>query len=322
MVKGNIQTNEVITCSFDPATLNCLVCPNSHPVLSKTGPVAICFADQNFVPSLCDTGCVAVLRYEDATLAELSGIALEILEKNQIHPGSVLLFGSMSHLFKVGASCYAADWVTLLMRIETRYKNVNVCPLVPIVQTDAVGSLVRDIEVLATWFHKVYASNIKGLLDTWSTVTHYAQVSSCGHIKLPTVEIQKIPLPANLVTPQLQPAYFKFDTSSPAKLTGMSNLVSTELVRILLTALQSNFSIAVGPEVILPRSTTAEEGARGAKHIICIGSSIVKQLVPYLQAAGYTVTDLSQPGWLATAENIDALRKCQNCELRKTFACY
>jgi hypothetical protein len=89
-------------------------------------------------------------------------------------------------------------------------------------------------------------ATLKGLLDTWSAVTHYAQVSSCGHINLPTVEIQKIPLPANLVTPQLQPAYFKFDTSTPAKLTGMSNLVSTELIRILLTALQSNFSIAVG----------------------------------------------------------------------------
>jgi hypothetical protein len=307
MVKGNIQTNEVITSTFDPATLNCLVCPNLHPVLSKSGPVAICFTDQNFVPSLSGTGCVAVLRYEDASLAELSGIALEILEKNQIHPGSVLLFGSMSHLFKVGASCYVADWVSLLMRIETRYKNVNVCPLVPIIQTDTVGSLVRDIEILATWFHKVYASNIKGLLDTWSAVTHYVQASSCGQINLPSVEIQKVPLPANLVTPQLQPTYFKFDTSSPAKLTGMSNLVSTELIRIILTALQSNFSIAVGPEVILPRSTTAGDGASGAKHVICIGSSIVKQLVPYLQAAGYTVTDLSQPGWLATAENIDAL---------------
>jgi hypothetical protein len=62
---------------------------------------------------------VAIFRYEDATLSELVNIALEVLDKQTIHPGLVLLFGSASHLFKVGASCYAADWVQLLMRIET-----------------------------------------------------------------------------------------------------------------------------------------------------------------------------------------------------------
>jgi hypothetical protein len=167
--------------------------------------------------------------------------------------------------------------------------------------------VVRDIEIFSTWLHKVYANNIKGLLDTWTAVTHYAQNSATGFATLPMPEVQKVPLPANLVTPQLQPAYFKFNNSVPASLTGMTNLVSAELLRILLSALQSHFLIAVGLEVSLPKSATATEEATGAKHVICIGSSIVKQLVPYLQAAGYTVTDLSQPGWLATAENIQSL---------------
>jgi hypothetical protein len=206
MVKVNVQTNEVISCSFDPATLNCVVCPKSHPILSKTEPVAICFADQNFVTSLSGTGCIVCVRYEDATLSELAVLALEILDKNNLHPGSVLLFGSMSHLFKVGASCYAADWISLLMKIETRYKNLNVCPLVPVPKSDFPGSVVRDIEIFSTWLHKVYANNIKGLLDTWTAVTHYAQNSAMGFATLPMPEVQKVPLPANLVTPQLQPA--------------------------------------------------------------------------------------------------------------------
>jgi hypothetical protein len=33
----------------------------------------------------------------------------------------------------------------------------------------------------------------------------------------------------------------------------------------------------------------------------------MRQLIPFLQASGYTVTDLTQPGWLATEENINIL---------------
>jgi hypothetical protein len=65
MHKGNIQCNKVISCSFDPGTMNCISCKIPHPVLSKNTPVAICFADQNFVLDLSSdsgTGCIAVVR--------------------------------------------------------------------------------------------------------------------------------------------------------------------------------------------------------------------------------------------------------------------
>jgi hypothetical protein len=45
------------------------------------------------------------------------------------------------------------------------------------------------------------------------------------------------------------------------------------------------------------------------RHLVCIGSSIMKQLIPFLQASGYSVTDLSVPGWLASEENINLLIK-------------
>jgi hypothetical protein len=78
---------------------------------------------------------------------------------------------------------------------------------------------------------------------------------------------------------------------------------------MLLTALQKNFSIAVGTEVRLLSVNTAGEDVKVSKHLVCIGSSIMKQLIPFLQAAGYTITDLSVPGWLATEENIQILIK-------------
>jgi hypothetical protein len=89
----------------------------------------------------------------------------------------------------------------------------------------------------------------------------------------------------------------------------MSSQVITEIIRILLTALQNNFSMAVGTEVRLPSANTVGEDVKMIRHLVCIGSSIMKQLIPFLQASGYSVTDLSVPGWLASEENINLLIK-------------
>jgi hypothetical protein len=159
------------------------------------------------------------------------------------------------------------------------------------------------------------------MLDTWAAVTHYEQQSGSGAVPVTNDEIQKIPMPANLVTPLLVPTYFKFCNSAPVLLTGMSSLVISELLRILLSALHQNFSVAVGTEVILESVAMAKVDVKVSKHLVCIGSSIIKQLIPSLQAAGYTITDLSQQGWLATDENIQLLiKKMSELQLHQPFS--
>jgi hypothetical protein len=210
LMKGGMQTNEVLTCSFDPATLNCLACPKPHRVIDKLIPITICFADQNFVPTLrSDLGntCIAVVHCEDAALADLAAMALEMLDKFSLHPGSVLLFGSASHLFRVGASCYAQDWIGLLGKIEQRFKNVNICPLIPIIRESCPGALARDIEILATWLANVYPSNMLYMLNNM-------------------LQYVKIPLPNSLSSAQLHPWYFRHRSSNPALLQGMDCTVT------------------------------------------------------------------------------------------------
>jgi hypothetical protein len=282
-------------------------------ILDKLKPVTICFSDQNFLPVLrseSGAGCIAVVRYEDAHLTDLAAIAIEILDKFSLHPGSVLLFGSASHLFRVGVSCYAVDWIHLLLKLEQRFKNTNICPLIPVIRENCPGALARDIELLATWLNKVYLNNIKGLVESWNVVVHFVQHAATGQTTLSEHDVIKVPLPANLTSDKLLPCYFRLRSSNPVLLTGMDCTVSVELVRILLVALRRDFSIAVDPEVILPRVTTAlGQNNTQNKHLVCIGSSIMKQIIPFLQAAGYTISDLSQPGWLATDDNIQLLGK-------------
>jgi hypothetical protein len=175
LMRNGTKVNEVMTCSFDPKTLNCLACTAPHSILGNGNPVAICFADQNFVPYICgNTSYVAVVRLEDATLSDLSAIAIEILGKSTIPPGSVILLGSASHLFRVGTGMYAADWVAEVHKLELRFKNVNFCPLAPILRELSPGSLVQDLEALSVWLHMMYDNSIKALMTCWDAVVHFS----------------------------------------------------------------------------------------------------------------------------------------------------
>jgi hypothetical protein len=311
LMRGGKQTNDVLTTSFDPATLSCLTCPKPHSILSKNSPSVICFTDQNCMPCLPNsesgTVCLAVVRLEDASLADLANLAMEIFETSSLLPGSVILAGSASHLFRSGVTTYAGDWVNFCNRLGNKFKNANVCPLIPFLTEDSPGALARDLEILTVWYHKVYNSSIKGFLEAWSCLLKYVKAASVGGTVLQYDDVQRFSLPKDLSSPGTDVLFFKFSSSCPVQLHPMDRKTISELLGILTSLLQTNFSIATSPEVNLPRAPPEAGGSISRKHIICIGSSIAKQTVPFLQALGYTVTDLTRPGWLATDENIASL---------------
>jgi hypothetical protein len=167
----------------------------------------------------------------------------------------------------------------------------------------------------------IYDNNIKGMLTTWNAVLHYAQNVAVQPASNPHEVLLKLPLPQNAKTTITAPTMIRLFTSNPAILPGMGCTVTTEVVKILLTALQKDFSIALGPEVILQRFATEREDLKMSKNIVCIGSSILRQLIPFLQAAGYAVTDLTQPGWIATEDNINILiKKMSELKLEPGFS--
>jgi hypothetical protein len=52
VMKGGKLVNEVLTATFDPATLNCVSCLDPHSILGRENPAAICITDQNFIPAM------------------------------------------------------------------------------------------------------------------------------------------------------------------------------------------------------------------------------------------------------------------------------
>jgi hypothetical protein len=180
---------------------------------------------------------------------------------------------------------------------------------------------VQDLESLGIWFHMIYDSNIKGLLTCWDAVIHFAQNAAIDPSSINHEVLLKIPLPLSIRSPLVSPAMLRICTSNPAILPGMVSTVAKEVENILLTAMQTDFSIAIGPEADLPRAAAGCEDMKNEKNIVCIGSSILRQLIPFLQAAGYSITDLTQPGWIATEDNINSLiKKMSDLNLAPGFA--
>jgi hypothetical protein len=278
----------------------------------NNGLAGIIISDQNFTPALLRdfenaAGCIAIVRLEDASLHDLADLVIEIFDKHAVPSGSVFLLGSASHLISAGVGSYVADWVAVNQRLNQKFKNINICPLIPILFEDSPGLIARELEILAMWLHKVYDTGIRGLSELWRCVVSHTQSNSGGHTQLQYDDVIKITLPVSLSSPGTETFFYKFSNSCPARLRKMDRKTIDELIRILISILQEKFSVAICSEGILPRAPPQTVDPKGIKHVVCIGSSIIRQTVPYLKALGYSVTDLSRLGWLATQENINAL---------------
>jgi hypothetical protein len=97
----------------------------------------------------------------------------------------------------------------------------------------------------------------------------------------------------------------------------MDRKATEELLRILIDTMNRDFQTCLNPEIIILNSWAGlSDGAEKMdetiasepnNHVVLIGASNTRRLAPFLKAAGYTVSDHTQPGWLATLENIEFL---------------
>jgi hypothetical protein len=308
--KNDRTVSESISASFDPRNLTCMGCPDPHHILNPGKPIIMIFSDQNFVPFLSggDGNCIAIMRSENATLNEITELAIEVLEKYTLPHGTTLLIGSASHLFKVGTSQYATDWIHLTNRCAQKWPGVNICPLAPIVRASSPGSLVRDLSTLASWLGRVYSNSTTGVLDTWTYLLQIAD-AACSESTCP--DICKILLPASISIGSVQPHTFMYHSMCPATLNGMNRKATFHMLKTLISTPNQDFSASIDAEKILTGIWANEAGDSVDNDelemdttVVLIGASNMKKIVPLLFASGYTVTDLTRSSWKATPENV------------------
>jgi hypothetical protein len=111
--REDVNSLSVSSLSFNPVTWKCSSCPNNHSVLeanNKGGRYVIVFADQNFpavLPS-AENRCLSIIRLESGSLDELIDLFLKISRPVTIPEGTVVLFGSLTTLSKIGLQSNAS----------------------------------------------------------------------------------------------------------------------------------------------------------------------------------------------------------------------
>jgi hypothetical protein len=167
---GNL-VNQFLSCSFDPSTHICITCSSEHSIWGG-GEGSECFvlSDQNFVAALpgCEgKDCLKIMRLENPSLTELASIFLEIMDKKTVKPGTCVLVTSLSHLSRVGAAAYAAEWRIAVNMLVSRWAGVLVCPVFPLHFSEIPGPLFGELLVLHSWYKKMYSGTNQGLHSAW-----------------------------------------------------------------------------------------------------------------------------------------------------------
>jgi hypothetical protein len=254
-----------------------------------------------------------IVRVENASLSELSGIFIEIMENKFIKPGSCVLISSLSFLSRVGVAAYAAEWRICINMLTSKWPGILVCPVFPIHFSVIPGSLFGDLLVLHSWFSKMYSGTNQGLSPAWDRYVEHLRNFSEGAEILDSPEISSPLLPSTL---ELHSGFvthkFASSTTSPAVIFSFDRHTAYELLLSLAVSLRRGFSISANPEVILARelaaaSESAKEPSK-VKTIILAGASNLGSLKPVFQAHGATVIDLTKPGWMITDKNLESLK--------------
>jgi uncharacterized spore protein YtfJ len=121
---------------------------------------------------------VGIVRIENANLKELFDVEREILSNNKVPEGSVLLFGSVSHLGRSGTTIYARDWTSVVALGSGIWRGVHIGPLIPLIISECPGSIIREICELSVWLDSVYGNSACGLHETWVRLVEAMEVTS------------------------------------------------------------------------------------------------------------------------------------------------
>jgi len=312
--KGDV-VNQVISLSFDPATLMCTVCKKEHSIIpSDDSELAIMVSDQNFVPALSGrSSCVPVIRMEDPTLKELFEICVEILDRYSLPNGTLFLVGSLSHLCEMGSTIFSLDWIRMVKDFNHRWKHVKVGPLPPVLREATSATTTKVLAEIWTWFKEMYGTSINFPARAWDRAITALADNTEQNLDLANREVYKIALPISLTSTALTHRKFTASSCHP-QTSAFGDVTTDELLHALLHQLSSNFGCNAHPEDILAREPAELEGAMDTEStrtglIIVGGGSNCKRLATTLKEKGVDLVDLTVPGWTPTASNISKLRQ-------------
>jgi hypothetical protein len=163
---------------------------------------------------------------------------------------------------------------------------------------------------LAAWMATVYSGTSCGLGETWPYLVNWLSAASAdNHFDWPGRHISYIVvLPETLAKDApVRPQWFQTTSSRSATIPGMCQRATEELLRVLLEALNRDLLAEVKPTILLRESTEEQHSMEDDRTLVAIGASNLKRCVQHFEEVGYRVIDLTIPGWVVSAANVESL---------------
>ncbi len=194
------------------------------------------------------------------------------------------------------------------------------CPLIPLILSDCPGTLAREIAETAAWFASLYENNPLGLFNAWAAVVSASESLSEGGIPLQNMDSYKTSVPSSLSEQRnFTSMTFCSVSTRPATLHGLPKGKLSELVHSLVDTIHRCLQTCASPENFLARDPVMCESVNHDQKVVLIGASNLGCCAQRLRDRGKLVVDLTQPGWLASKENILSLaEKLKSMECSET----
>ena len=130
----NNSIHQNMALSFDPTDLTCTICKSRHSIRQNANNMPLTFAvsDQGF-PDVMAGGegeCLKSVRIEDGDLHEITDLFIEVF-LGGLAGGTIILLGSVTSMLHKGSSGYVFDWLACAKKLNSKWGNVKVCPMVP-----------------------------------------------------------------------------------------------------------------------------------------------------------------------------------------------
>jgi len=306
--------------------LTCLACPTPHTHVGRMNegrPVVIVLADQNFPAVLpaADGDCLVVVRVEDGTLGELENVFSDrfrafLKPHGSLTPGSVILFGSISHL----RACGLQDYIDHLVKTHVSLcasvgAGVDVIPLVSVPLHGLESpSLIRSLMDLDSWLLSAQGGGRTALPKTrenfWATLTEGVRTPPAA------LDSQTLMLPAGFRNHRKHPVVSDpYDGNIPTSIPPVNELSESRIVNALLTELNDVYGLNLDISPDYSRNPNHNTG-NGHGRMILVGGSHMARLAEAMQQGGAETRYIGAPGWVATrAALLDASTQMRNLKV-------
>ncbi len=186
--------------------------------------------------------------------------------------------------------------------------RINICP----VKVRGTGTFTREIVEFTIWLDPVYEGDTKGLRESWVGVAEAMENISVGSAAMDTMDTYKLALPPSLIPgAPLASLTFCSTGSRPNAFPGLSKDNCSELLRLLIATIFTNFRACESPENFLVRTENAQNKTTVPENpeqkVMLAGASNLKYSSVYFSHDKMEFVDQSEPGWSASVSNIGKL---------------